>query len=397
MIRMSQPTSNLPFGARWIPALTAAVLISGVPFGGCTRESSPGSAARKGGAPVPVLVAPAVEKSVPVQIRAIGNVMPYSQVTIRSQITGQLRDVCFKEGQEVKKGDPLYTIDPRPAQAALDQVKADLARAQAQAENAKVVFDRTQALFESKIASQEAYDNARAALHVAEATALSQRAALTNAMLNLEFTRITSPVDGVAGAQLVYAGNIIKAEDDAMLTINQIHPINVSFAVPEQYLAEIQRERRRQPLRVLVTSGGRKGSAPAGELTFLNNTVDTTTGLIQLKGTFANADGALWPGQFVQVELNLAELPHAVVVPSQAIQTGQKGEYVFVVLPDETVELRTVQAGQSSRGETVVSSGLRAGETVVTDGQLNLVSGRKVDVKPTPGNGGSAGASPDSP
>jgi multidrug efflux system membrane fusion protein len=362
----------------------AAVFLLAAP-GGCSRRA----AAKRTPPPVPVLVAQAAEKGMPVQIRAIGNVMPFARVVIRSQITGQLEGVHFREGQEVRQGDLLFTIDPRPAQAALDQARANLARDEAQLENARFAYDRARLLFESKYASQEDFDNARAAMDALQATVLASRAAITNAALNLDYTTLHSPVDGVAGAQLAYAGNIIKSTEDEMVVLNQIHPIFVSFAVPEQHLSEIRRQLRGQPLKTSAAFEGLNGPAPQGEVTFVDNAVDPATGTIQLKATFANADSALWPGQFVQVEMTLAEVPRAVVVPTQAVQPGQNGEYVFVVKADQTVEMRPVKSGVSFNGETAVVGELKPGETVVTDGQLNLVAGKTVVIK-TPG--GAAGA-----
>jgi membrane fusion protein, multidrug efflux system len=366
-------------------AVLAAVLAAALP--GCSRGPA---GSKQGPPPVLVLAAQAAEQDVPVQLRAIGNVLPYSKVTIRSQVTGQLQAAHFKEGQEVHQGDPLFTIDPRPAQAALEQARANLARDEAQLENARVVFERTRQLLEAKFVSQEVFDNARAAMAALQGTVLADRAAITNADLELEFTAIRSPVDGVAGSQLVYPGNIIKSPDDAMVMINQIHPIYVAFAVPEQYLPEIRREMRAASLKATVTFEGLTGSPPAGDLTFVDNTVDPVTGTIQLKATFANADSVLWPGQFVQVTLTLTEVPRAVVVPAQALQTGQSGDYLFVVKPDQTVEMRPVKAGERYEGVIVVASGLQPGETVVTDGQLNLVPGKKVAIQ-------AAGTNPDSP
>jgi len=302
-------------------------------------------------------------------------------VTIRSQITGKLQEVHFKEGQTVKQGDLLFTIDPRPLQVVLDQAKANLARDAAQLEYAELHFAREKMLFNSKLVSQEDFDNARAARDVQQGILHADQAAITNAMLNFAYTSILSPMDGLAGRQLVFAGNIIKAPDDAMLTINQIQPIYVSFAVPERYLPEIRREKGRKPLKVETSFNGMTGAPPQGELTFVDNTVDTTTGTIQLKATFANEDSVLWPGQFVQVVLTLSELPNAVVVPAQAVQTGQNGQYVYVVDGDQTVEERPVTIGVGYNGETVVPTGLKAGEIVVTDGQLRLAPKLKVSFK----------------
>ena len=351
---------------------------------GCSRSNP-----AKGGAAMPVLTAKAVEKNVPVQIEPppVGHVLPVLSVTIRPQIGGILNEVHFQEGQEVQKGDLLFTIDPRPSQAALDVVRAALARDTAQLENARIQFARDQKLFNDKIESQDVFDTSKANVDALAGTVQSDRAAITNAELNLEFTAIHAPVAGKTGSLQFYQGNVVKAPDDVLLTINQIHPIYVAFAVPEQYLPEIKKEMRTKTLKVAATFENLAGPPPQGELTFLDNAVDTTTGTILLKATFPNEDGALWPGQFVLVTLTLSELTNAIVVPSQAVQTGQNGQFIYVLKPDPTntasqiVEDRPVKIGITYQSETVVQSGLKAGETVVTDGQLRLAPGVKVNVK----------------
>ena len=357
-----------------IPALAvvAAMLVNG-----CSR-----SASKVAGAGAPVLVAQAVATNVPVQIDPppVGHVMPYSTVTIRPQIGGVISQVHFQEGQEVKKGDLLFTIDPRPMQAALDAARAALARDQAQLENAKIQFDREQKLFDQKLVSQDEFDTSKAGFDALIGTVAADHAAITNADLNLEFTGIRAPFDGRTGSLQFHEGNVVKAPDDTLLTINQIHPIYVAFAVPEQYLPEIKREMRQKTLKVQATFQN-MDAPPQGELTFIDNAVDTTTGTIQLKATFSNEDSTLWPGQFVQVALTLSDLTNVVVVPSQAVQTGQNSQFVYVVKPDQTAEERPVTIGITYQGETVVQSGLKAGETVVTDGQLRLAPGVKVSVK----------------
>jgi multidrug efflux system membrane fusion protein len=331
---------------------------------GCSPKDN---AAGKTAPAVPVLAVPATAKNVPTEIRAIGNVTPISKVTVRSQITGKLTAVNFKEGQTVKAGDLLFTIDSRPWQAAL-------ARDKAQFENSQVQFEREQKLFDQKIASQDEYDTSKAARDTLAATVQTDE-------LNLEYCEIRSPVDGVTGSQQVFAGNIVKSPDDVMVTINQIHPIYVAFAVPEQNLPQIKSEMSARTLKATASFTGMSGDAPQGEVTFVDNSVDPTTGTIQLKATFANDDAKLWPGQFVQTTLTLSEITNAVVVPSQAIQTGQNGQFVFVVKADQNVELRPVTPGDTLHGETVVASGLQPGEVVVTDGQLRLTPGAKVAVK----------------
>jgi membrane fusion protein, multidrug efflux system len=343
-----------------IPALALAAALLAA---GCSRQANkemPGA---------PVLVARSVTTNVPVQIDPppVGHVVSYSTVTIRPQVGGVINGVHFQEGQEVKKGDRLFTIDPRPMQAAL-------ARDRAQLENAEIQFNREQKLFDQKLISQDEYDTSRASRDTLAATVQSDE-------LNLAYTDIRAPFDGRTGGLQFHEGNVVKAPDDTLLTINQIHPIYVAFAVPEQYLPEIKREMRDKALKVNVTFQNMEEPPPAGELTFIDNAVDTTTGMIQLRATFPNEDSQLWPGQFVQVALTLAELTNAVAVPSPAVQTGQNSEYVYVLKPDQTVEQRPVAIGITYQGRTVLRKGLLAGETVVTDGQLRLVPGVKVSVK----------------
>ena len=340
--------------------MAAAMLVNG-----CSGGAKKGA----GGAGAPVLVAQAVATNVPVLINPppVGHVMPYSTVTVRPQVGGVISQVHFQEGQAVRKGDQLFTIDPRPMQAVLAHDRAQL-------ENAEIQFTREQKLFDQKLVSQDEYDTSKASRDTLAATVQSDE-------LNLSFTEIRAPFDGKTGSLQFHEGNVVKAPDDTLLTINQIHPIYVAFAVPEQYLPEIQSEMREKTLKVLATIQNLKGPAPQGELTFIDNTVDTTTGTIRLKATFLNEDNALWPGQFVQVTLTLSELTNAIVVPSQAVQTGQNGQFVYVVKPDQTVEERPVAIGITYQGATVVQSGLKAGETVVTDGQLRLAPGVKVSVK----------------
>ncbi len=344
----------LPMGL----AIAAAVLA-----GGCS------GGAPKGTASAPVLVAKAITTNVPVQIDPppVGHVMAYSTVTVHSQVGGILQQVHFKEGSEVESNALLFTIDPRPMQAAL-------ARDQAQLENATAQFNRDQKLLVAKIESQDQFDISKANRDTLAATVQSDE-------LNLSFTEIRAPFDGVTGSLLFHEGNVVKAPDDTLLTINQIHPIYVQFGVPEQYLPEIRQEMREHPLKVSATFNNMNVPPPQGELTFVDNSVDPTTGMIQLKATFPNEDSALWPGQFVTLTLTLSELTNVVVVPSQAVQTGQTGQFIYVVKSDQTVEERPVTIGITYDGETVIANGLNAGETVVIDGQLRLSPGASVSVK----------------
>jgi len=359
-----------------IPAL--ALVAAAFLANGCSRSAKPGP-----GAGVPVLTAVAVATNVPVRIDPppFGHVLPYSTVTIRPQIGGVISEIHFQEGQEVRKGDLLFTIDPRPVQAALASARANLARDQAQMENARIQFDRERKLFEQKLVSRDEFDTSQSALDALIGSVAADQAAVTNAALNLEFTAIRAPFDGKTGSLQFYQGNVVKAPDDTLLTINQIHPIYVVFAVPERYLPAIKKEMAQATLKVTAAFENLAGPPPKGELTFIDNSVDPTTGTIQLKATFPNEDNVLWPGQFVQVSLTLSELTNVVVVLSQAVQTGQKGPFVYIVKPDQTVEERPVAIGITFADETVIQSGLHAGETVVTDGQLRLAPGAKVSVK----------------
>jgi multidrug efflux system membrane fusion protein len=356
-------------------ALTAAILAGGCSHG--AKKETPG---------VPVLVAQAVVTNVPVQIDPppVGHVTPVSTVTIHSQIGGIISEVHFKEGSEVKSNDLLFTIDPRPTQAALNQVQAALERDQAQLNFAQINFAREQKLFDQKLISQDELDTNRASRDALTGTVAVDKAAIANAELNLEFTGIRAPFDGVTGSLQFHEGNVVKAPDDVLLTINQVHPIYVEFAVPEQFLPEIKKQMFAKTLMASVTFENMTVPPPRGDLTFVDNSVDETTGTILLKATFPNEDDALWPGQFVQVKLTLSELTNAVVVPSQAVQTGQNGQFIYVVQGDSTnhiVEERPVQTGITYKNETVVTKGLSAGETVVTDGQLRLVPNMKITVK----------------
>lgn len=359
------------------PALALACLAAMV-AGGCSRSNS------KPEAPAPpVLVAQAILTNVPVLINPppVGHVVPYSSVTIRPQIGGIISEVNFKEGQEVSKGDLLFTIDSRGTQAALAAARAALARDTAQRQNAQIQFAREEKLFQQKLVSQDEFDTSKAALDALIGTVSADESAVTNALLNLEFTKIRAPFDGRTGSLQFHEGNVVKAPDDTLLTINQLHPIYVVFAVAERYLPEIKKQMKARPLAVTAAYENLDGPPPEGKLTFIDNTVDTTTGTILLKATFDNEDNELWPGQFVQVTLMLSELTNAVVVPTQAVQTGQNGQFIYIVKPDQTVEQRPVTTSISHDGETVVEKGLVAGETVVTDGQLRLVPGVKVNIK----------------
>jgi len=410
------------------------VLVALLAAAGCSDRAS--GTQRATAPPVPVLVAEAVRRDVPLDVSIIGTVQALTTVGVKSQVSGQVVKVNFTEGQDVKAEQLLFTIDPRPFAAALAQAKANvgrdtaqmrqaeaalaqrqaevqqamanLERDQAQLENARVQERRYKTLVEKELVARELYDQFRTNLSALEATLNADRAAVENARaaaqaaaagvenaraviqadeamvetanLNVGYTTIRAPMNGRTGNLMLQAGNVVKAnEDNPMVVIAQVHPIYVSFAVPQQHLTAIKQYSAAGPVTVRATAPG--AAKPAvGRLTFVNNTVDPTTGTIQLKATFDNAENVLWPGQYVDVVLTLTTQP-AVVVPSQAVQPGQQGPYVFVVTPDLTVQPRPLELGRRLATETIITKGLAPGERVVTDGQLRLVPGSRVEIK----------------
>jgi membrane fusion protein, multidrug efflux system len=331
---------------------------------------------------VPVLAAKAVQRTVADTIRAIGRVEAYSTVEIKAQINGQIMEVNFRQGQDVQRGDLLFTIDPRPFEAALNQAEANLAKDRAMYHQAAADEKRYSFLLKQGVGSHQQYDQAEASAASLAASVQADEAAVQTAKLNLAYTKIRAPLDGRTGDLLVHAGNIVKPDaDTAMVVINQVHPVYVDFAIPEHKLPEVRAYMAKQKLGVEVLLPEQQGPAETGELNFVDNSVDVKTGTINLKGLFANADGRLWPGEFVNTTLILNQRNDAILVPSEAIQSGQQGSHVFVVQPGMKVEMREVVVGESLDNETVVTSGLKAGETVVTDGQLKLIPGAKVTIK----------------
>ena len=358
-------------------ALTAVVTA------GCGKPQADTRAT--GPRPVPVVVSQVIEKTVPVQIEAIGNVEAYSTVSIKPQVSGPLMTVHFREGDDVKKGQLLFTIDPRPFQVALTQTQAQLERDKTIAANNRVQAKRYLELFQQGVAARQQSDDLTSAAEAQDAQVRSDEANIEAMKLNLEYCSIFSPIDGRTGSLQVHEGNLVKANDVPILVvINQIQPIFVDFAIPEQQLAEVKRFRDTGQLRVEVVIPNDPGMPERGTLSFVDNTVDATTGTIRLKAVFPNPLRRLWPGQFVNVVLTLAASPNTVVVPAQAVSSGQNGNFVFVVKDDNTVESRPIVTGKTIHGDTVVEKGLRPGETVVTDGQVRLAPGSPVTVKQAP-------------
>jgi membrane fusion protein, multidrug efflux system len=341
-----------------------------------------GAGRSRGGEAVPVLIATAVQKSVPVQIRAVGNVEAYTTVSVKSQVTGVLQQAHFKEGQDVKKGQLLFTVDPRPLEAALKQAEANMARDTAQLNNLREQVRRYAELVQKQYVSREQYDQIKTNADAAESVVDADKAAVENAKVQLSYCYIYSPVNGRVGSLLVNEGNLVRVNDGTpLVVINQINPINVTFAVPEQHLADLKRHMAGGKLRADARFQSDEGRPEQGILAFVDNAVDRSTGTVKLKAEFTNQERRLWPGQFVNVALTLATHGDAVVIPSEAVQVGQEGQHVFVVKEDKRVEVRPVTIGATNEGEAIITKGLAVGEQVVREGQFLLGPGSRVEVK----------------
>jgi multidrug efflux system membrane fusion protein len=332
--------------------------------------------------PVPVLAAVAERRAVPYTIEANGTVEPLQTVAVESQVGGVLLRVGFKEGDEVRPGQVLFQVDPAPYRAALEQAQGMLARDEAQLVAANQDASRFDALAQKEYVTTQQAEQARATAASLQATVQADSAAVQSARINLQNATIRSPIAGKAGSLLVRPGNLVRANSGTpLVTVNRIHPILVRFAVPATQLDQIRRYRGKAALVVHATPAG-SATASTGTLSFIDNAVDSATGTLLLKGSFDNQDGALWPGQFVKVALELYVQPDALVVPSTAVVAGQQGSYVFVVKPDRTTEIRDVRVARPAGDVTVLEGGLEPGEQVVTEGQLRLTAGAKVMIKP---------------
>jgi multidrug efflux system membrane fusion protein len=414
--------------------IVSLCLAAGLAAGACTSGTSAetntagggrggrGGRGRGGDAgPAPVVTAKVSEKDVPVDIAAIGNVEAYASISVRAQVTGQLMEIHFQEGDSVRQGQPLFTLDRRPFEAALAQADANLTRDKAllaQAE-AQLIRDAANAEYQQLTAERQAQLNARgivakdqvdqsraqadatsaivkadrAAVESAKAQLVAQEAAVDNARVSLSYTVIRSAIDGRTGTLGVRVGSLVQANQTELMTIARVQPVFVTFTVPAVHLQTIKKHMSGDPLSVIAVPQDTDAQPATGTLTFVDNAVDMTTDTIKLKATVANPDRRLWPGQFARVTLRLTTLPHAIVVPSQAVQTGQDGQYVFVVKPDSTVEQRPITTSQRVNDDIVIDKGLKTGETVVTEGQLRLEPGSRVstDLNAPAGGGGRRG------
>ncbi len=368
--------------------IIAAIALLPVVTAGCSDTEVSSTAQTPGGGrgaqqgAVPVTVAPVVSKAMPIEIRVIGSVEPFSTVAVRSQITGQLTAVNFKEGDDVKQGQVLFSLDRRPLESALRQAEANLERDVAQAENAASQAKRYEDLAGRGIASREQVDTTRTGATALNATVDADRAAVENAKVQLQYATISAPLAGRTGALMVNEGNLVRANDATpLVVINQVSPIFVSFSIPESRLPDLRRYMALESLRVEASPPNDGRPSSSGRITFVDNAVDPNTGTIRIKGTFPNDDRRLWPGQYVNVVVTLTSDPAAIVVPAAGVDAAQEGPYAFVVKPDQTVEFRPIEVARTNGVEVVIKSGLKPGETIVTDGHLRLVPGSRIAVK----------------
>lgn len=365
------------------PALFAVAVAAAALAAGCAPSSEKkAQAAGPAGTGVPVTIATVVVRTIPLALRVIGNVEAYSTVSLKSQVSARVESVHFKQGQDVRRGDLLFLLDKRPFEADLRASQAAHERDIAKAKDAEIQAQRYSQLLEQGVVSKSAYDDLAYASAATQAQVRADQAAMESVKLKIEYCTINSPIDGRTGSILVYPGNLVKENDvPVLVTINQVQPIYVNFAVSEQFLGEIKRFMAERPLTVQAEIPQQEGATENGVLSFVDNTVDPGTGTIHLKGTFENGRRRLWPGQFVNVSLKLTDEPNRIVIPSQAVQTGQNGQYVYVVKGDSTVDARAVVIARTVGNDAVVEKGLTPGENVVTDGQLRLLPGARVEIR----------------
>ena len=364
--------------------LVAALAASGCSGGEAVSTTPPPGGGRGGGqAPaVPVTATSAQQKSVPLDVTAIGTVIAASTVAVRAQITGELMTVHFDEGDEVKQGQVLITLDKRPFEAALAQADAQLQKDVAQLANAKAQAARYQDLAQRGIATREQVDQMTTQAAALEGTVAADRANIQSAKVQLDYATIAAPISGRTGLLQVHKGNLVRANDTApIVTINRITPVYVSFAVPESLLPQFKKYMAAGTVRVEARAPNDTDAPSVGKIDFIDIAVDAASGTIKVKGTFPNGDRRLTPGQFVNVNVTLTTDANATVVPTAAVQSGQQGAYVYVIKDDKTVEMRPVTIARTHGDDSIIGTGVKAGETIVTDGQLRLVPGSRVSIK----------------
>jgi multidrug efflux system membrane fusion protein len=377
-----RPTKRIFFAVALIVVLAAGGAATYLVKDSRAKES-PAKGAGKPPASVPVMVAPVGQQTLAVRVQAIGNVEAYTTVAVKARIDGQILEVNFQEGKEVKKDDILFRIDARPFEAALRQSEAQALRDVASRDQSASQERRYQELLDKNFVSKDAYAQFRTNAATAEATSKASQAALENAKLNIDYTVIRAPVNGFVGRALLQAGNMVKANDTiSLVVINQVKPVYVGFAIPETQLQVVRDLMRKNPLAVEVTVPGTDKPIATGRIAFVDNAVDQTTGTIKVRAIFDNADTLLWPGQFVTVRVKLYDQENAIVVQSRALQTGPNGQFVYVVKPDMTAEVRKVVVTRSEGDLSVLAEGaLAKDEKVVVRGALRLAPGSKVVIQ----------------
>jgi multidrug efflux system membrane fusion protein len=362
--------------------LAVAVLLGTFLAVGCSKGPVQPAAGSGGRPPAPVVVATAEQRDIPIQISAIGNVEAYQTVQIRSQVNGQIQQILFKEGEDVRQGQLLVRLDKRPFQADLEKAIGQQKHDQAQAENSRLQADRYSALEKQGVVSHEQADQVRTQAKADASAVEADKAAVDAASVQLQYTDIFAPIDARTGVLMMNVGNLIKANDTPYLVqLNQVSPIYLTFSVPESVLEQVRRYSSTRKLAVFAYPKGQTTSPPEGYLSFIDNGVDTTTGTVKLKATFTNKDRRLWPGEFADTVLQLAVAKNAIVVQTRAVQTGQQGEYVYVVTPESTAESRPVKTAGTYQDLTVVSAGVQAGERVIVGGHLRVAPNSKVVVQ----------------
>lgn len=354
--------------------------LAALAFAGC-RQQAPPAFERP---PAPVAVAAALTRDVPVYLDEVGRVAAREVVSVQPQLSGRITQVHFSDGAHLRRGDLLFTIDPRPFQAQLAAAEATLAQAKAALDLAKIQYARAATLIETKAVSQEEYDLKKNAVDVAAAQVEQSEATVQTAKLNLEYCFIRSPIDGRAGERLVDPGNIVAANTSSLLTIQRLDPVYADFTVPENDLTAVQRNMARGTLKVEVRLPDEPGDPRVGALTFLDNAVQDGTGTVKLRATIPNGDHRFWPGRFVKIRLVLDTLEGAVLVPAAAAQTSAQGPFVYVVKEDSTAEQRTVTPGQRQGDLVVIRQGVKPGERIVVNGQLGVTPGGKVRIDGAP-------------
>jgi multidrug efflux system membrane fusion protein len=366
-----------------ITGLIVAAVVGAVAYGRLHHVADAQSRTEPVSGGVPITAATATARDMPVYVRGLGTVQAYNSVIIKSRVDGQIMKVDFTEGQEVKAGDPLFEIDPRPFQAALAQANANAQKDEAQLTNAQRNVERDQPLLSKDFVSHQQFDTDAATANTLKATVAADQAQIQTAQLNLDYAEIRSPIDGRTGARQIDLGNLVHATDNSTLvTITQFKPIFVSFTAPQGQFDAIRQAAANGTVEADAFAQGTSHRLGQGKLTLIDNQIEQTTGTIHLKAEFDNSDEALWPGEFVDMRLVVDTLKDAVTVPARTVQQGPNGDYLFVINADDTAEMRNVAVAETEDGVAVIATGLAAGERVVVDGQYRLDQGTKVSIAP---------------